>query len=779
MTSLRRTVDTDEPVTVIVACFDLGRWDATRRAIESALTQSRPAVVVVVVDHNEELYDRLTGWCAPGVVVLRNDLGRGASGARNTGVRAARTELVAFLDDDAVAGPTWLAELVEATRDPAVVGVGGAIVPAWSGGAAPRWFPAEFGWAVGATASPADGEHQRVRNVWTGNMLVRREVFLRAGGFRDDFGKVAGAREPEDTELCLRMSAVSDGGRWCLLGRARVDHEVPADRKTRAYFLQRCWAEGVGKAALSEVAGGGTAALTSEQDYLTRVVPQALAARGRAVTRGDLVAADQAAMMVAGVAAAGAGFVTRRLRATPARRGRASDVGTPVAPVEEGEAARVAARAVEPPPTATRIVEVEVGAPLPRLGRRAPESGREYGAAHILVRLHTEPIGVVQSPIPPGGLPPSVLAEWIWRELGPCLVARCPSLAMTGLTADGVTATGSAYLDERAETLAEAPRISVVVCTRDPDEEILACLSALDRQEYPDHEIVVVDNAPRTDIVPRMIERAVRSTPVRRVVEPRPGVARARNRGWQAARGEVVAYIDDDEVADPHWLAEIARALRRHPSAAGLTGKILPAALETDAQCWFEQFGGHGKGRGFAPLVFDPASHRTQHPLYPLPSFGASGNMAIRREVLVELGGFDVALGPGTPALGSEDTALICDLMLAGHTLLFWPTAVVRHRHYEDWSGISRQFYGYGLGLGAFYTRAVLNDPRRLLVLGRLAPSAVRELVGRRRPDGPRGDYPAELDRLERRGLYRGPVQYLRSRHASRRVVAEPQVVGS
>ncbi len=337
----------------------------------------------------------------------------------------------------------------------------------------------------------------------------------------------------------------------------------------------------------------------------------------------------------------------------------------------------------------------------------------------------------------------------------------------------------SFYLDERAATLADAPSITVVVCTRDPDERILACLGALDEQQYPDYEILVVDNAPRTDFVARMIEQGVRSTPVRRVVEPRAGVARARNHGWRAARGEVVAYIDDDEVADPHWLAEIARGFRRHPSAAALTGRILPAVLDTEAQVWFEQFGGHGKGRGFASIVFDPPSHHVQHPLYPLPSFGASGNMAVRRDVLAALDGFDVALGPGTPALGSEDTALICDLMLAGHTLVYCPTALVRHRHYEDWAGISRQFYGYGLGLGAFYARAVLNDPRRLLVLGRLAPAAVRELVGRRGTAGARGLYPRELDRLERRGLYRGPAQYVRSRHAARRMTDEPVALGS
>lgn len=419
----------------------------------------------------------------------------------------------------------------------------------------------------------------------------------------------------------------------------------------------------------------------------------------------------------------------------------------------------------------TRICEVEIGEPLAHLGRLDGATGREFGAAHILVRLDTEPIGVVQTTIGPDGLPVDRLAEVIWRALSPAIVARAPSVRLTGLPSTGLPAGRiSSYLDGRAEVLSAAPPISVVLCTRDPDEQILPCLAALDRQQYPDYEIVVVDNAPLTDALTGLLARGVSKAPVRRVVEPRPGVAWARNRGWRAASAPVVAYIDDDEVADPHWLAELARGFRARPSIAGVTGIILPAVLDTPAQHWFEQFGGHSKGRGFTRVVFDRASHAVQHPLYPLPPFGSTGNMAVRRAVLAQLGGFDVALGAGTPALGSEDTAFLCDLMLAGHTLVYQPSALVRHHHYESWSGISNQLYGYGLGLSAFYTRTVLRNPSRLFALARLAPTAVRELAGRRRAAGPRGDYPAELDRLERQGMWHGPAGYLRSRRLARRV---------
>ena len=169
------------------------------------------------------------------------------------------------------------------------------------------------------------------------------------------------------------------------------------------------------------------------------------------------------------------------------------------------------------------------------------------------------------------------------------------------------------------------------------------------------------------------------------------------------------------------------------PSAAGSSGSAgwcCPAVLDTPAQRLYEQFGGHSKGRGLTAEVFDVASHARQHPLYPLPAFGVGASMAFDREALLRIGGFDVALGAGTPARACEDTAAICDLMLDGGTFVYWPGAVMWHEHRREFAEVERQLDGYGSGLTAFYTRAVLRDPRRLLTLARLAPRAVRDLRG-------------------------------------------------
>lgn len=372
-------------------------------------------------------------------------------------------------------------------------------------------------------------------------------------------------------------------------------------------------------------------------------------------------------------------------------------------------------------------------------------AGRPYTAALALVRMEGLPIGTVEIPMGDGGVTASALGDAIRRGL--------------------VTETAGRHLPVPREPAA-APAISVVVCTRDRAASLADCLAALERQSHPHHEIIVVDNAPTTDATERLV--AAKRGRVRRVVEPRPGLAWARNRGLAAGDGDVVAYIDDDELADPGWLAGIARAFAVHDGAACVSGPILPAELDTPAQVMFEGFGGHSKGRGFTPAVFDAGSHRRQHPLYPLPPFGAGGNMAFDRRVLLGLGGFDVALGAGTPALGGEDTAAICDLMRAGHTAVYWPSALVRHHHYREFDDLARQVAGYGTGLGAFYARAVLRDPTAAVTLARLAPRAWRDLTASP-PDGTPG-MPAALRRARWRGLLGGPAAYLRSVRRQRRV---------
>lgn len=411
------------------------------------------------------------------------------------------------------------------------------------------------------------------------------------------------------------------------------------------------------------------------------------------------------------------------------------------------------------------VHEVELSSPLD--GICLPRS--PYESALVLVRWYSEPVGLVSVPLAGGAISAADLAGVLWRGVGRAVSAR--SAATGGAVPESLPVSGlplagpSPYLAERDAALAAAPPATVIVCTRDRCSRLAACLDAVVALDYPDFEVVVVDNAPVDDSVARLIRGRSWLVPVRRVIEFRPGLAWARNAGLRAAHGRIVAYLDDDERPDRHWLAELARGFTLAPGVAGVSGSVLPATLDTAAQCLFERFGGHSKGRGFTPEIFDTAAHTRQHPLYPLPAFGVGASMAFDRSVLEALGGFDVTLGAGTPAPAGEDTAAICDLMLSGATFVYWPGAIMWHSHRRTMPELEKQLYGYGAGLTAFYLRTLLRNPRLVFALALLLPRAVRDLRG---PGSVRtatmgAGYPAGLRRASRRGMLAGPARYLRS----------------
>ncbi|HEX4093752.1 MAG TPA: glycosyltransferase [Trebonia sp.] len=451
-----------------------------------------------------------------------------------------------------------------------------------------------------------------------------------------------------------------------------------------------------------------------------------------------------------------------------------------------------------------KVCEVELSEPVS--GITAP--GHE--SALVLARWYSEPLAVVDIPLQDGSADAGQVARALWSSVEQQVKARCPAAGMpvtaspvpvaAGLAGTGGNSSAAAgadggaqaladgglqlpwppqYLLGRATTLLNAPPASVVICTRDRTERLGSCLAAVLRQDYPDFEVIVVDNAPTDDAVGELVgclrAAGTNGVPLRHVVEQRPGLSWARNTGLQAASGRIVAYLDDDEHPDRHWLAELARGFTLGDGVVGVSGLVLPAVLDTPAQRLYEQFGGHSKGRGLTAEVFDVASHARQHPLYPLPAFGVGASMAFDREALLRIGGFDVALGAGTPARAGEDTAAIGDLMLDGGTFVYWPGAVMWHEHRKEFAEVERQLDGYGSGLTAFYTRAVLRDPRRLLTLARLAPRAVRDLRGGKdsvRTATMTESYPATLRRASVKGMLSGPFRYLRSRRAQARVSA-------
>jgi glucosyl-dolichyl phosphate glucuronosyltransferase len=216
---------------------------------------------------------------------------------------------VAFLDDDAVASPDWLKFLADSYADPAVIGVGGHILPSWQE-ARPSWFPAEFNWVVGCAYRGMPGPGLPVRNLLGANASFRREAFELAGGFRHGIGRSANKRPLgcEETEFCIRLSQRSPETVLLFDNRAVVRHLVPADRCRFSYFRARCYAEGLSKAMVTASVGVGDG-LASERRYTTRTLPAGAALAVGDLLRGDWSGLGRAGAIIVGLAATTTGYV--------------------------------------------------------------------------------------------------------------------------------------------------------------------------------------------------------------------------------------------------------------------------------------------------------------------------------------------------------------------------------------------------------------------------------------------------------------------------------------
>jgi GT2 family glycosyltransferase len=295
-------------ISVVICAYADERWEQLLEAVESVSAQTRPPMeTIVVIDHNAALAARAEAEL-DGVVVVENAESRGLSGARNTGVRRARGDVLAFLDDDASARPDWLTWLARPYSDPHVLGVGGAIDPRWDQ-TPPAGFPAEFRWVVGCSYEGLPTRCSPVRNLIGANMSVRHEVFELAGGFRTGIGRVG--RVPlgcEETELCIRARRRRADGVFLYEPRARVAHHVPPSRTTIRYFGSRCLAEGVSKALVSSLTGSGRA-LAAERVYVRRTLPAGVLRGLAEAARGDPWGVVRAGAIVAGLTLTTLGYL--------------------------------------------------------------------------------------------------------------------------------------------------------------------------------------------------------------------------------------------------------------------------------------------------------------------------------------------------------------------------------------------------------------------------------------------------------------------------------------
>ena len=217
------------------------------------------------------------------------------------------------------------------------------------------------------------------------------------------------------------------------------------------------------------------------------------------------------------------------------------------------------------------------------------------------------------------------------------------------------------------------PLISVIVCTIGRSEMVMRCLRSLAANEYAAYEILVVDQEAGSGLE-AAIAAEFPSARIRYFQLAKDGLSPARNFAIRQSTGEILAFIDDDAVAAPEWMAAIAEAFRQEPAPAMICGRILPVWPDGEPPAWYPA------PRRFLLGLYDLGGEMRAMPEGDQP-IGA--NMAGRREAILEAGGLDERLGfranGRVTMLAGADSLLSLRVRGAGWPIYYQPRMSVQH----------------------------------------------------------------------------------------------------
>jgi len=301
-------------VSVIICTYTLERLKDLHEAIQSVMNQTyKPDEIIIAVDHDKELFERLKSELSSLIKVVLNANTPGLSETRNVGIRASQGDIVAFIDDDAVAERDWLENLLKHYSNPSVVAVGGKSVPLWSNGNRPDWFPEELYWLVGNTYKGHPETCTSVRNIAGCNMSFRRDVFHEIGLFSKDLGVIKQKGYAEETEFCIRIKHQLPGTTILYEPDAVIHHKVPNWRTTLNYIISRSFDQGVCKAKLRKLSHKFSPnPLSTENTYLRYLLFISIPERLREFYRkGSLL---QVRTIIISILATGIGYLVGKMR---------------------------------------------------------------------------------------------------------------------------------------------------------------------------------------------------------------------------------------------------------------------------------------------------------------------------------------------------------------------------------------------------------------------------------------------------------------------------------
>ena len=250
------------------------RLQDIHEAVSSVLAQTlKPHEVIVAIDHNEELLNRLKSELPPEVKVVLNDGPyMGSSATDNVGVSLAKGDIVAFIDDDAVAEKDWLEHLVKHYQEPSIVAVGGRLIPVWKNGR-PGWFCEDLNWIVGCTYKGHPESRAEVRNLIFCNASLRHSVFDSVGLFPAETGRSVNWGTGFESQAFLRLKSQMPDAAIIYDPDAVVYHKVTPHRAKIKYVILRSYNEGFHKAKIKKACAGlSQRPLSTESSYLRNLL---------------------------------------------------------------------------------------------------------------------------------------------------------------------------------------------------------------------------------------------------------------------------------------------------------------------------------------------------------------------------------------------------------------------------------------------------------------------------------------------------------------------------
>ncbi|AKH98000.1 glucosyl-dolichyl phosphate glucuronosyltransferase [Halanaeroarchaeum sulfurireducens] len=296
-------------VSVVICTYDMERYPVFSEAIESVREQTyEPIEIVLVIDGNEAVYERTVEdyGDVENISIYNNEENKGISYSRTRGGELASGDVVAFIDDDAVAEPDWIETLVDVYETTDAIAAGGDVRPNWQT-EKPAWFPAEFYWLVGVVEPGFAEDGEEVRNVYGSNISYRREAFLEVGGYDPKTGR-KGDKHLQAHEAPVGIRLLEEYGRGMVFVEDAVVHHTLFDyRGDFGWLVSRSFWQGYSKRVMDLLYPD---APDSKSAYLEQLLTHFVPKRVQGLVRRPSVAAVlQLVMIFVFTGAVGLGYL--------------------------------------------------------------------------------------------------------------------------------------------------------------------------------------------------------------------------------------------------------------------------------------------------------------------------------------------------------------------------------------------------------------------------------------------------------------------------------------